>query len=396
MSKVTVAAFRYAPAIGGAENYTRRLLREIGERVDVNIVTLLTTQRTDWLRALIEGERDQADSYAVDGRAVTALARWPLATRRALNLLAPGYHVPGSPSPWLMGRLLSRPLAGVAAATQVLHNIFMGREAFSAGLLQAARNAGKPFVFTPLRHQRPLGWNSPAFRRLYRLSDAVVALTHGEAEWLAANGADERRLHVIGLGPQNDPAASPNQARDKVGGDGKMVLFLGQLHGYKGFRELLGAARVLEHRRDIQFVFAGPDVRGNGDAFTRAGRNVTWLGPVEEEMRDSLLSACSVLCVPSSRESFGSVVVEAWSCGKPVVGGPAAATRELIDDGVDGFIAPQQPNDIADRLVRVLDDPTLAAEMGCRGKEKVQRRYSWGAIAEAHIGIYEKLAASSK
>src|SRR2546428_5080270 len=144
MSKVTVAAFRYAPAIGGAENYTRRLLREIGERVDVNIVTLLTTQRTDWLRALIEGERDQVDSYAVDGRAVTALARWPFATRRALNLLAPGYHVPGSPSPWLMGRMLSRPFAGAAAATQVPPNILLGREALPAGLLQGAGNAGKP------------------------------------------------------------------------------------------------------------------------------------------------------------------------------------------------------------------------------------------------------------
>src|SRR2546422_10669631 len=136
MSKVTVAAFRYAPAIGGAENYARRLLREIGERVDVNIVTLLTTQRTDWLHALIEGERDQPDSYAVDGRAVTALARWPFATRRALNVLAPGYHVPGSPSPWLMGRLLSRPLARLAAATQVPHNIFMDREPCPAARLQ--------------------------------------------------------------------------------------------------------------------------------------------------------------------------------------------------------------------------------------------------------------------
>jgi len=396
MSKITVAAFRYSPAIGGAENYTRRLLLEIGARLDVDIVTLLTSQRTDWLHALIDGEREEPDHYAVDARDVTALARWPSSTRRALNLLTPGYHVPGSPAPWLMGRLLSKPLGGVLAATGLLHNVFMGREAFSAGLFLAARRAGIPFVFTPLRHQRPLGWNSPAFRRLYRESDAVIALTHGEADWLEANGAAPSRLHVIGLGPQNDPSASPQAAIDKVGGDRKIVLFLGQLHNYKGFSELVGAARQLEHRHDIQFVFAGPDVRGNGAAFTRAGRNVTWLGSVREDMRDSLLSACTLLCVPSSRESFGSVVVEAWSCGKPVVGGPAAATRELIEDGVDGFIAPQRPDVIADRLTRVLDDPALASDMGCRGKEKVEQKYSWRAIADAHIAIYEQLMASSR
>ena len=396
MSEVTVAAFRYAPAIGGAENYTRRLLKEIGDRLDVNVVTLLNTQRTDWLRALIDGERDQLDTYEIDGREVTALARWPSRTRRALNLLAPGYHVPGSPSPWLMGRLLSRPLSSITRGTQLLHNVFMGREAFSAGLMLAARKTDMPFVFTPLRHQRPLGWNSPAFRRLYHQSDAVIALTKSEAEWLVANGADKRRLHVIGLGPQNDPAASPKAAHDKVASDAKLVLFLGQLHSYKGFRELLGAARLLEHRRDIHFVFAGPDVRGNGAIFARASRNVTWLGAVDEELRDSLLSACSVLCVPSSRESFGSVVVEAWSCGKPVVGGPAAATRELIDDGVDGFIAPQDPVVIADRLKRVVDDPALAGDMGCRGKEKVERLYSWRAITDAHLDIYQRLMATGR
>src|SRR5258708_31085968 len=331
---ITVAAFRYSPAIGGAENYTRRLLLEIGARLQVDIVTLLTSQRTAWPRALIDGEREQPDHYAVDGRDVTALARWPSSTRRALNLLAPGYHVPGSPAPWLMGRLLSKRLAGVLDGTKLLHNVFMGREAFSAGLCLAARTAGIPFVFPPLRHQRPLGWNSPAFRRLYRESDAVVALTQGEADWLEANGADKGRLHVIGLGPQNDPNASPQPAIDKVGGDRKIVLFLGQLHNYKGFRQLLGAARLLEHRNDAQFVFAGPDVRGNGAAFASAGRNVTWLGSVGEDTRDSLLSACSVLCVPSSRESFGSVVVEAGSCGRPGGCGPPPATPALLDHHV--------------------------------------------------------------
>jgi glycosyltransferase involved in cell wall biosynthesis len=262
--------------------------------------------------------------------------------------------------------------------------------------LLAARKANTPFVFTPLRHQRPMGWSSPAFKRLYRKSDAVIALTHGEGEWLVAKGADRSRLHVIGLGPQNDPAASPKAALDKVGAGKKIVLFLAQLHEYKGFGALLAAAKLLHARDDVQFVFAGPDVRGNGKAFARAGSNVTWLGSVREDMRDSLLSACTVLCVPSSRESFGSVVVEAWSCGKPVVGGPAAATRELIEDGVDGFTVQQQPDVIAERLTRLLDDPALAADMGCRGQEKVKERYSWSAIAGAHTAIYEELVASRR
>ena len=391
MNRVTLTAFRYAPAIGGAENYARRLLKEIGPRLDFNVVTLLKTQRTDWLTAMIRGERNSPEKYVVDGREVTAIGRWPASTRAALTALAPAYHLPSSPAPWLMGGMLAPHLDRFVDGTQVVHNVFMGREAFSAGFLIAARRRRLPFVFTPLRHKRPLGWNSPAFRRLYAQSDAVIALTQGEADWLASQGAPRSRIHVIGLGPQNDPAATPELAHQKLQTDKKIVLFIGQLHAWKGFRALLDVAGILSTRSDTLFVFVGPDVRGNASTFSGRGPNVTWLGPVSHELRDSLLSACTVLCVPSSQESFGSVVVEAWACGKPVVGGPAEATRELIEEGVDGFAVPQDPQVIAARLTRILDDAGLAQAMGAKGKEKVREKYSWDAIAEAHLALYRSL-----
>ena len=391
MKRITFAAFRYAPAIGGAENYLRRLLLEMGRSVDANVLALATDQRTDWLRAMIDGERDSPDRYEVDGREVTALGRWPASRRNALWAMAPAYHLPASPAPWRMGAVLAPLLQPYLTGAGLVHNVFMGREAFSAGLLISARKVGVPFVFTPLRHQRPLGWSSPAFRRLYRESDAVVALTAGEAEWVVARGARRDHVHVIGLGPLNDRDASPAAAREHLRHDGPIVLFLGQLHKYKGFKVVLDAARLLSSRKDTLFVFAGPDVRDNSRAFARAAHNVRWLGSVPQDLRDSLLSACTVLCVPSSRESFGSVVVEAWACGKPVVGGPAGATRELIEDGVDGFVVPQDPQVLVERLAMLLDDPELSRTMGCRGQEKVERSFSWTSIAAAHQEIYSRL-----
>ena len=397
MTRLRWVGYRYAPAIGGAENYSRRLLRQIGDQLDIDVVTLLTSNRTDWLRALIDGARDAAESYEVDGRRVTALARWPSATRRKLRALSPFYHLPASPAPSAMGRLLAPHMAPVAAETDVLHNVFMGREAFSLGVMLATHKAGLPFVFTPLRHERPLGWNSPAFRTLYRQSDAVIALTHGEAAWLERQGAPRQRLHVIGIGPQNDPEASPDAAFAALGGDkSRIILFIGQLHEYKGFPALLGAARKLASRSDVMFVFAGPDVRGNARHFEGAGPNVRWLRKVDDPVRDSLLSACYAVCVPSSRESFGSVVIEAWASGKPVVGGPAAATRELIEDGVDGWAVAQDPSAIAARLEQLLDDESLARDMGCRGKEKVERQFSWDAVTKAHLDVYEQALAGKQ
>jgi glycosyltransferase involved in cell wall biosynthesis len=396
LTRLRWLGFRYAPAIGGAENYSRRLLRQIGDQLDIDVVTLLTSNRVDWLRALVDGDRDTLETYEIDGRRVTALARWPSSTRRKLRALSPFYHLPSSAAPSAMGRLLAPHMAPIAAGTDVLHNVFMGREAFSLGAMLAVHRAGLPFVFTPLRHERPLGWNSPAFRTLYRQSDAVIALTQGEAAWLERQGAPQQRLRVIGIGPQNDPGASPDLAFDVLRGKPRIVLFLGQLHEYKGFRALLAAARLLESRRDVLFVFAGPDVRGNARHFDRVGTNVRWLRMVDDPLRDSLLSACYAVCVPSSRESFGSVVIEAWASGKPVVGGPAAATRELIENGVDGWAVAQDPATIAARLEQLLDDENLAREMGCRGKDKVARRFSWDTVAQAHLEVYERVFASKR
>jgi glycosyltransferase involved in cell wall biosynthesis len=387
MSQLRLVGFRYHPAIGGAEHLARRLVREIGDRMAVDVVTVVTSNRSDWLRLLVEGVRDAPESYEVDGRQVRALARWPAALRRRLRALVPLYHVPGSPVPSLMGRMLAPYLADAVLSADIVHNVFMGREAFSLGLMVAAKRAGKPFVFTPLRHERPLGWSSPAFRELYRDADAVIALSRTEAEWLIAHGARPERLSVVGAGPLNDEHATPEPARRVVGRD-PFVLFLGQLHEYKGFRVVLEAGRLLP---DVRFVLAGPDVRDHARAI--AGTNVMYLPSVDDELRDSLLTACTVLCVPSSRESFGLVLVEAWNAGKPVIGGPAAATRELITEGVDGWSVPQDASVVADRLRRLLDDPALAQRMGASGKRNVNARFAWPAIARAHLEIYSRLLA---
>jgi len=387
--------FRFFPAVGGAEQLARRLLLEIGDRLTADVVTLVTSNRSQWLRLLIEGERAEDRIYAVDGRRVRALGSWRAGTRARLRMLAPFYHLPFSPAPSAMGALLAPELQPAIAGARLVHNVFMGREAFSLGALLASRRLSLPFVFTPLRHERPLGWNSPAFRTLYRRADAVVALTEAEKGWLIGQGARRERTYVIGLGPSNDPRASPEPARE-MAGTGKIVLFLGQLHPYKGFRPMIEAARAFAGRDDVRFVFAGPDVRGEARAFSAAPANVRYLGQVEPAMRDSLLQACTVLCVPSSRESFGAVLVEAWSCGKPVIGGPAAATRELIDDGVDGWMVPQDPRAIAAALERVLGDDALARRAGEAGRAKVADRFSWPAIARRHLEIYEDLLARAE
>ena len=170
------------------------------------------------------------------------------------------------------------------------------------------------------------------------------------------------------------------------------MLFLGQHFRYKGFRALLDAApAVWREVPDTVFVFAGPSVGRSDEVFRGADPRVRRIGVVDLQTKSDLLAACDVLCVPSVQESFGGVFTEAWTFGRPVVGGDIAPVREVIDDGKDGFVVDQHPPKIAERLVHLLENPKEADRMGAAGRQKVAARYSWPALAARTEQIYRSL-----
>src|ERR1700737_3931368 len=109
-------------------------------------------------------------------------------------------------------------------------------------------------------------------RRAAPRGDRAGGSTNVEADWLVAHGAPRGNVRVIPIGPMNDPDASAEPARGLLG-DRQIVLFLGQLHEYKGYRQLLAATERFTDRRDVLFVFAGPDLRGHAGIFRNAPAN---------------------------------------------------------------------------------------------------------------------------
>ena len=94
-----------------------------------------------------------------------------------------------------------------------------------------------------------------------------------------------------------------------------------------------------------------------------------------------LLAACDVFAMLSSHESFGLVFLEAWACGKPVIGSAIGAVPGVIDEGVDGLLVPYGDADAAGQAIcQLLGDPEARAGMGSRGRAKVRARFSWDAI----------------
>jgi len=382
----------YPPALGGAQLHFHALARTLSPAHDVRVVAHWRGNRTDWLLGTTLLAPWRPRPYSMDGIPVS-LIRLSLADRLLLAPLVGMYYplkdiaLPG------IARILERRLASLCARPDIIHNGRIGREGISYASLRLARRLGVPFVFTPVHHPRWVGWFYRAYIRLYREADAVIALTQSEKQTLAALGVAEERIHVTGMGAilatRYDAAAF--RAKHRI--DGPMVLFVGQKFAYKNYEAVLAAAPLVWARwPDARFVFIGPRTRHSQRVFAGCSDSrIVELGAVGIEEKTSALAACDVFCMPSSQESFGGVFVEAWMMGKPVIGGDIPAVREVIADGVDGFVVPPDPALIADRILALLADPAMAQRMGEAGRQKALAHFTWDKLAAKTLAVYESL-----
>jgi glycosyltransferase involved in cell wall biosynthesis len=389
--RLVLTATAYPPSIGGAQLLMHQLARQLEPQHAVEAVTQWTTNRTDWLLGTTLKAPRKPSTYSQDGVTVHQITL-PETTRRRLAPLVLGYYAVQGMAVAHIATALAEEMEPFTGTAELIHNCRIGREGLSYASFQLARKKGIPFVFTPLHHPRWGTWLHRHFHRLYRQADAVIALTQGERKLLAGLGVDERRVHVTGMGPVLAEGGDGRRFREahQLGSD-PIVLFLGQKYAYKGTAALMSAVtEVWQKYPETRFVFIGPRTSYSRQLFGKQlDPRILELDAVNLQTKTDALAACTVLCVPSLQESFGGVYTEAWSLGKPVIGGDIAAVRSVIADGDDGFVVPQQPTIIAERLLWILKQPALAEAMGRRGQAKVIAHYTWPRLAEQTERVYE-------
>ncbi len=372
--------------------HIHEVARQLSTSHDVRVVSHWRENRTDWLLGTTVLAPWNPRPYVIDSIPVS-LVRLSVLDRLLLAPLAAMYYPLKDIALPSIARILEHRLAPLCGKPDIIHNGRIGREGISYASWRLARKLGVPFVFTPVHHPRWVGWFYRAYIHLYRQADAVIALTHAEKRTLAALGVAEERIHVTGMGPILSAQYDADAFRARHTIRGPMVLFVGQKFAYKNYEAVLAAAPLVWARHpDAQFVFIGPRTRRSEQVFAAySDPRIVELGAVGLEEKTAAFAACDVFCMPSSQESFGGVFVEAWMMGKPVIGGDIPAVREVIADGVDGFVVPPDPAAIADRVCALLSDSAMAQRMGEAGRQKVLAHFTWDRLAAKTLAVYESL-----
>lgn len=229
--------------------------------------------------------------------------------------------------------------------------------------------------------------------KYYREADYWVGITRGICQHLIDGGMPaERVFHIPNFADERPVTALPRSSFDTPA-DRPLLLAAGRLHENKAFDVLL---RALAQVPDATLWLAGsgPEEAALKNLCRTLGlearvRFLGWRDDVTALMRSVDLFIC-----PSRHEGLGSIVMESWAHGCPIVATRSQGPGEVIDDGVTGLLTPVDDVDaLAAAVNRVLGDDGLRSQLAAAGLRHYDEHYSEAVIVEAYRRLFLQLHA---
>lgn len=272
--------------------------------------------------------------------------------------------------------------AAVSTFLHKSHVIGLCAKRLSRGRLRVVLNAHEHLTQSLVHHHRGAGrWFYREFaRRFFRHADLVIAVGHGVADDLAERHGVPRERIAVCPNPVDgerlrDLARRTPEAWPALPAGVPVVLGVGRLVRLKGFDVLVRAMARLPDHLDAHLVLVG-----DGDEAPRLDALAARLGIADRVHRTgsadnpwAAMARADLLAVPSRTEALPSVIGEAHALGLPVVGADCSpGMREALEDGSAGILVPpEDPEALADALVRGLEDAGLRDRLAAAGRRRV-------------------------
>ena len=248
-------------------------------------------------------------------------------------------------------------------------------------------------------------WTSKGVARLrdtiaslqQRQADALLLTTPAALDRLPHSTDAGDRIHFLPHGIDTElfsPAPTAEPSEGSAGHVGQSVLFFAHIKQWKGIFTLIDAfPAVARQCPGVRLVIAG-----DGPDMAEAKRRVAgldcadqvdFLGRQKRTDAPGLYRNCSVYCLPSFGEPYATTVIEAMSCGKPLVVTNLGGLPHMISKNGGICVPPGDAAALAKALIELLREPDRCAAMGRHNRELVERTMSWDRVVEQLEQIYE-------
>lgn len=201
-------------------------------------------------------------------------------------------------------------------------------------------------------------------------------------------GVDTQRFHF------DAQVRSAVRAELNIGSEQTLILFLGRLNHDKGILDLANSfAEIASTRTDVILALVGAeedlpfaDIQQICWAYHERLRRVSFTPNPERYM-----VAADIFCLPSYREGFGQVIIEAAACGVPTVASRIYGIKDAIEDEKTGILFPA--GDVAalmQALLELIEDQDLRQRMGETARQRALKLFSNDKIISQLQKLYEK------
>jgi glycosyltransferase involved in cell wall biosynthesis len=226
-----------------------------------------------------------------------------------------------------------------------------------------------------------------------RRCEAVITDSEFVRGQLIARGLAPERVTTVPLAcaPAFRPRDSVHQARCRaavgLGPEEPFVLFVGTLDPRKNLRTLLEASAAVRPEVSHRLVVVGKNPYGPDPEL--AGQGVLHQAGMVDEMLAGLMSAASLLALPTLAEGFGLPVLEAMACGCPVIASNTVSLPEVAGDAAV-LVDPADADALAERLRAVLRDELLRQDLRAKGLARAAQ-FSWERTARETVAVYRRV-----
>ncbi len=174
-----------------------------------------------------------------------------------------------------------------------------------------------------------------------------------------------------------------------------VLLFVGRITRDKGVLDLARAFAILADRRpDIRLLVIGPDEeRLSAHMRTLCSRHRARLHFCSyTNTPEAFMTASDILCLPSYREGFGTVIIEGAAAGLPAIASRIYGVVDAVVEDETGLLhEPADVDGLVQQLHRLISDPKLRRSLGAAARARAARDFSQSTLTAAVLGVYGRL-----
>ena len=235
---------------------------------------------------------------------------------------------------------------------------------------------------------------------LLKHADKIIAVSNAAAKPFKDITNKNRKLLVINnsidldsFKPSKDIRGELNISRNEL-----VISIVGQISRLKGHDVFLKAASIiLEKNKNVKFLVVGNVRRERDQGLCEAlisrlnlRENVIFTGFRHDIA--NVLSVTDILAFPTLKESFGRSAIEAMALGKPVVASNVGGVPEIVIDGKTGtLVPPGSPEELADALLKLINDKKKREDMGNEGLRVVRDKFDIKDMMNRIEDVYKTL-----